>query len=211
MHPNLFSAVPRALCPLFIFCTPRLILGGTEGAVSSFHLLRSPVHFGRERGCQVHFSYSFSAVPRAPSLIFLFCAPGLISGGTEGANTIFMFCAPRLIFGCTVGGVHISCFALPDSFSAVPRDLGPIFMFCAPGLIFGNNEGATSTFHVLCSRTHFWLYRRRRVQFSCFALPNSFSAILRASDPFFIFCAPGLFLGGTEAACSSFHVVRSRT
>jgi hypothetical protein len=60
-----------------------------------------------------------------------------------------MFCAPGVVFGGNKGvGVPFSCFALPDSFSAVPRASGPVFMFCVPGLIFGGTEGVGSRFDV---------------------------------------------------------------
>jgi hypothetical protein len=102
-----------------------------------------------------------------------------------------MFSAPRLIFGGTYGcRLSISCFALPDSFSAVPRPSGPVLMFCA--------------------RTRFRRYRGRQVPFSCFALPDSFSMVPRASYPVFIFCVPELVFGGTEVVGSCFHVLRSR-
>jgi hypothetical protein len=94
---------------------------------------------------------------------------------------------------------------------------GPVFLFCAPELIFGGTEGVGSRFHVLRSRNRFQRYRGHRVPFSCFALPNSFSAVPRASvsfscfahldsfslvprvsGPVFMFCAPGIIFGGTE-------------
>jgi hypothetical protein len=100
-------------------------------------------------------------------------------------------------------------------------------MCCALGLIFGCNEGVSSRFHVLRARTRFRRYRRRRVMFSCFTLPDtfsavrrasglvfmfccpkSFSAVPRASGPIFIFCAPGLISGVIEGVRSHFHVLR---
>jgi hypothetical protein len=107
--------------------------------------------------------------------------------------------------------VPFSCFALADSFSAVPRDSCPVFMFCAPGLVFGCAECVGFRFHVLCSRTHLRRYRWRMVPFSRFALPDSFSAVPRASGPVFLFCALGLIFGGSEDVRSRFHVFRSRT
>jgi hypothetical protein len=86
-----------------------------------------------------------------------------------------------------------------------------VFMFSASGHIFGGTEGVGSLFHVLRSRTRFRQYRGRRVPFSRFALPDSFSAVPRASGPFFMFCAPGLVFDGTEGVGSLFHVLRSRT
>jgi hypothetical protein len=62
--------------PVFIFCTPRLILGGSEGVMFSFHVLRFLTHFRRYRGRRVAFSYfahsvSFFAVPRASDSVLL--------------------------------------------------------------------------------------------------------------------------------------------
>jgi hypothetical protein len=98
-----------------MFCAPRSVLGGIDGAVYSFRVSHSRTRFRRYRGHQVLFS----------------------------------------------------CFALPDSFSAVLRALGPVFIFCALRLIFDSTEGACFRFHVLPSRTHFGRYRRRQVMFSC--------------------------------------------
>jgi hypothetical protein len=81
-------------------------------------------------------------------------------------------------------------------------------MFCAPGHVFGDYEGVGSRFHVLCARTHFRRYRRRRVPFSCFALLDTFSMVRRASGPIFVFCAPGLVFGGSEGVRSRLHVLR---
>jgi hypothetical protein len=130
--------------------------------------------------------------------------------------------------------ISISCFARPDSFSAVPRASGPVFMFFMPGLVFGGIEGVGSRFHVLLFRTHlswyrgrrsrfhvlisrthfrspFPRYRGRRAPFSYFALSNSFSAVPRASGLVFMFCAPGYVFGGAEGVESSFRVLRSRS
>jgi hypothetical protein len=161
-----------------------------------------------------------------------------------------MFCAPGLVFGCAKCDgsrfqvlrsrtrlrryrwrrVPFSRFALPDSFLAVPNSPGPVFTFCALGLIFGGTKGVPSRFHVFRSRTCFRRYQGRRVLFSCFALPDSFSTVLRASGPVFtfcvpglifggiggvgssfLFCAPGLIFGGSEGVASRFHVLSSRT
>jgi hypothetical protein len=142
----------------------------------------------------------------------MFCASGLIFGGTEGVGSHFhvvrsrtrfrQYRRPRLPF---------SCSARPDSFSAVSRASAPVFMFCTPKLIFDGAKGVGSRFHVLCARTRFRRYRGRWVPFSCFALPDSFSAVLSASRPVFMFCAPGLVFGSTLGVGSHFHVVRSRT
>jgi hypothetical protein len=81
-------------------------------------------------------------VRRASSLKIMFCVPGLIFGGTEGADSRFHFFHARIHF-LRYRGIQVpfSCFARPDSLSAVSRALGPVFMFCAPGLIFGGTEG----------------------------------------------------------------------
>jgi hypothetical protein len=105
----------------------------------------------------------------------------------------------------------LSCFALPDSFSVVTRASGPVFKFYAPELVFGGTEGVGSRFQVLRAQTRFWRYHGRRVPFSCFALPESFAALPKASAPVFLYCAPGLVFGGTNGVGSRFHVLRSRT
>jgi hypothetical protein len=107
--------------------------------------------------------------------------------------------------------VPFSIFACSDSFSAVPRVPGPIFMFCAPGAVSHGTEGVGSRFHFWRSRTLFRRYRGRRVPFSCIALPDSFSAVLRASSPVFMFCDPRLVFGGIEGFRSCFQVLRART
>jgi hypothetical protein len=84
-------------------------------------------------------------------------------------------------------------------------------MFCAAEPIIGGTEGVGSSFHVLRSRTHFRWYRGHRVQFSCFALPDPFSAVPRALGPFFMFCARGPVFGGIDGVGSRFHVLHSRT
>jgi hypothetical protein len=161
----------------------------------------------------------------------MFCASGLVFGGSRASAPVFMFCAPRLIFGGSesVGScfyvlcvrtrfrryrgrwVPFSCFERPDSFSAVPRVSGPVFMFCAPGHVFGVAECVGSRFHVLCARTRLRRSQGRRVPFSFFARRDSFSAVPRASAPIFMFCARRLVFGGTEGVSSRFHVLRART
>jgi hypothetical protein len=122
-------------------------------------------------------------------------------------------------------------------------------MFCAPRPVLGGIAGAGSRSHVLRSRTHFrqnrrrrvsfhvlrsrpclGLYQGRRVLFSCFTLPDSFSVVPWASGPiflfcdlglvfddtegvgcFFLFCAAGLVFDGTEDVRSCLLVLRSRT
>jgi hypothetical protein len=107
--------------------------------------------------------------------------------------------------------VPFSCFALPDSFLAIPRASGPVFMFCAPGLVFNGAKCIGSRFHVLRSRTHFRRYRGGLILFSCFLLPNLFLAMWRASGPVFMFSAPRHLFGGIEGVAARFHVLLART
>jgi hypothetical protein len=187
--PASFSAVPRASGPVFKFCAPGLIFGGTEGGGSRVHVLRAHTCFRRYRGRRVKFSCfalpdSFSAVLWALGPVFMFCAPGLIFGGTKGAASRFYVMRSRTRFrGYRVRRGPFSCFARSDSFSAVTWAFGPVFKFCASGLVFVGTEGVGSRFHVLRSRTRFRRYRGRCVPFSCFALPDSFSTVPRASGP----------------------------
>jgi hypothetical protein len=211
---------------------PGLVFGGIEGVGSRFHLLRSRTHFRRYRGRRVPFScfalpdsfsavwrasgpiimffvsVSFSSVPRVSGPVFMFCAPKLVFDGVEGVGTHFScFLRSRTCFRRYRGRrVLFSCFALPNSISAISRTSGPVFILCAPGLVLGG-----PIFHVFRARTHFHRYRGRRVAFSSFALPDSISAVPRASGPVYIFCAPRLVFGGTDGVGSRFHVLRART
>jgi hypothetical protein len=230
-----FSAVTTASGPVFLFCDPRVIFGGTEGIRSLFHVLRSWTRFRRYRGRRFPFSCfaltnSFSEVPEASGPVFMFCALGLIFGGTEGVRSRYHVLSSRTHFAGTgsVGShfhvlrletrfpryrrrrVPFSCFALPDPFSVVPNASGPIFRFCAPRLIFCGTKGAGSHFNVLRCGTHFQRDHGCWVPFSCFAPPSPFSSELSASGPVFMFCAPELIFDGTEGVESRFHVLRSR-
>jgi hypothetical protein len=129
-----------------------------------------------------------SAVPRASGPFFMFCAPGVVFGGTEGVGSCFHFLCARIHIRRYRGRqVPFLCCALPDSFSGVPRASIPVVMLSAPGLVFCGSEGVKSRFHVFRSRTCFRRCRVRRVPFSCFARPESFSAVSRASCPVFLF------------------------
>jgi hypothetical protein len=142
----------------------------------------------------------------------MFYAPGLAFGGTEGVRYRFHVLRPRTRFRrYRRRRVPFSCFTLADSFSAVLRASGFVFMICAPELIFEVTEGVGSCFHSLRSRPRFRRYGGRRLRFSCFASPNSFSAVLTASGPVFIFCIPRHLFGGAEGVGSRFHVLRLRT
>jgi hypothetical protein len=143
--------------------------------------------------------------------VFIFCAPGVISRGIEGVGSCFHVLRSWTRFRRYRGHkILFSCFASPYSFSAVPRASAPVFMFRAPGLISGGTEGVWSRFHVLRSRTCFRRCLVRRVPFSCFARPDSFSTAPRATGPVFMFCTPRLVFSGIEGAGSCFHVLRSR-
>jgi hypothetical protein len=111
---------------------------------------------------------------------------GLVFVGTEGVGSRFHVLRSRTRFR-RYGGRRFpfSCFARPDSFSAVPRVFGPVFMFCAHGHVFGGKEGVGTRFHVLRARTRFQQYRGRRVPFSFFA--------------------PELIFSGTKAVLTHIH------
>jgi hypothetical protein len=135
---------------------------------------------------------SFLALLRASVPFLWFAILDLFSAVPKAPCPVFIFSAPEHVLGDTEG-------------------VDPIFMFCPPGLVFGSTEGVGSRFYVLRSRTRFLRYRGRRVPFSCFARPESFSAVPRASGPVLMFCAPGLVFGGIEGVGYRFHVLRSRT
>jgi hypothetical protein len=212
VRPDSFSAILRAMGPIFMFRAPKLVFGRTVGVGSRFHVLRARIHFRRKRGCWVSFlsfalPKSFPAVLRSSCPVFKFCAPGLIFGGTAGIGSRFHVLPSRTHFRRYRGRrLPFSCFARPDSFSAVLWASGLVFKFCAPRLIFGGTEGVRGRFNVLRSRTCFLWCRVLRVVFSCFVHPDSFSAVPRATGSVFMFCTPGLVFGGTEGVGSHFHV-----
>jgi hypothetical protein len=221
----------KASCPVFMFCAPEHVFGGAEVVGSCFLVLRSRTRFRRNRGRRLPFSCfalpnSFSTTPGASSPVFMFCAPGHIFGSTEGVGSQFHILRSRTRFRRYRGRwVPFSCIARPKSFSAVLRASGPVLKYCAPGLVFGGTEGVGYRFHVLHARNHFRRYRGRRVPFSyfalpgsfsvvpfsCFVLPGTFSELWRASGPVFVFCAPGRVLGGIEGVGSRFQILRCRT
>jgi hypothetical protein len=112
---NSFSTVPTASVPVFmfyaarlvfgstdgvgsrpilIFCAPGLIFGGTVGVDSRFPVLHARTRFRRHQWRRVPFSCiagpdTFSALMRASGSVFMFCAPGLIFGRTEGVGSHF--------------------------------------------------------------------------------------------------------------------------
>jgi hypothetical protein len=83
-------------------------------------------------------------------------------------------------------------------------------MFCALKPIYGGTEGAGSRFHVLLSKTHYWQYHGRLVQFSYFALSDSFLAVPREPGLVLMIYTSGVIFDGTEGNRSSFQVFRSR-
>jgi hypothetical protein len=87
-----FSAVPRALGLVIMFCAPGPYLGGTKGVRSSFHVLRSHTRFQRYRARRVHLSSfvlpdPFSAVPRKSGPVFMFCTPRAVFDSTEDVKS----------------------------------------------------------------------------------------------------------------------------
>jgi hypothetical protein len=75
-----------------------------------------------------------------------------------------MFCAARLVFDGTEG-------------------VEPRFHVLPSRTRFRRYRGRRSRFHVLRSRSHFQRYRGIQVLISCFALPNLFWVVPRASGP----------------------------
>jgi hypothetical protein len=214
---NSFWAEPRASGPVFMFCAPIFVFDGTEGVGTCLHLLRSRTRFGWYRGRRVQFSSfappdSFGAFTMASGPNFMVCAPRLFLGGTEGAGSRLHFLRSRTRFGRHRGRrVQFSCFALSDSFSAVPMASSPVFMFCSPGFVSDCTEGVGSRFQVLRSRNYFVRYRGHDAPLSCFALSESFGDVPRSLSPVFKFCAPEHVFGGTEDAWSRFHVLCTET
>jgi hypothetical protein len=168
------------------------------GVGSRFHVLRSRNRFRWYRERLVPFS--------------CFPLPDMFSAVPRDSVPVFMFFAPKLAFDGTVGiGSRFSCFARLVSFSTVQRSLGHVFMLCAPGLFFGGTGGVRSRFHIWRSRTLFWRYRGRGVPFSCFAIPDSFSVVPRASRPVFMFSASSIFSAVPRESGPVLMFFRSRT
>jgi hypothetical protein len=170
VRPDSFSAVPRASGHVFKFCAPVHIFGGTEVDGSRCNVLRAQTRFRRARVRLVPFSCfvrpnSFSAVPRATGLVFMFCAPRHVFGVTAGIGSRFQILRSRTCFQILRSLFHVLLartpfrryrghrvpflsFVRPYSFSAVTRASGPVFIFCAPGLIFDGPESDMFRFHV---------------------------------------------------------------
>jgi hypothetical protein len=138
--PDSFGAVPRASGHVFIFCGPGPLLGGTEVVGSNFHVLCSHTYLGRDRGRRVPFSCfvlhdSFSTVLRTLGPVCMFCAPGLVFDDTEDAGSRYHVLRSLTHFrryrGCPVS---FACFALPYTFTTVPRHWVSFSYFAVPDL-----------------------------------------------------------------------------
>jgi hypothetical protein len=139
----------------------------------------------------------------------MFPALGHVFSGTEGVGSRFHVLRFRSHFR-RYRGYREPCFTRPESFLAVSRASGPVFIFCAPEIDFGVTECVGSHLHVLRTRTHLRQYRGRPIFFSCFLIPDMFSAVPRASGPVFMFCGPEIVFGVTEGVGSNFHVFAPR-
>jgi hypothetical protein len=214
-RPDSFSAVPSASGPVFTFSAPGHVFGVAEDVRSRFHILHAQIRFRLYQWHRVPFSSfarpdSFSAVPRASGPVFMFYVSGPVFGGTECVGSRILFLRSRTHFRLYRGRqLPFSSFMLPDSSSAVPRASGTVFTICAPRLVFGGAEDVGSHFYVWLIRNHFRRYQGHRVSYSCFAGPDSFSAVPRASHPVFMFPVPRLVFGGAECVRYRFHVLRA--
>jgi hypothetical protein len=176
-----------------MICAPGLVFDGRESDGSRFNILCANTSFWRYRGF----------------CVLMFCTPLHVFDSKEGVRSCFDVLRSRNHFSRYRGRrVPFSCLALPDSFLAVPRASGPTFLFCTLGLVFGGTEGVRSRFHVLRSPTRFSWYREHRVTFSCFDLPDTFSAVRRVPGPVIMFYATALIFGETVSIGSRFHVLR---
>jgi hypothetical protein len=213
--PYSFSAVPTAQIPFSCFLHSRTHFRHFQGRRVPFScFLRSRNHFRHIGRRWVPFPCfalpdTFSVVPRASDLIFMFCATRLVFGGNVGVRSRFHVLRSRTRYWrCGGRRVQFSCFVLPNSFLEVPRVSGLVCMFCGLVLVFGGTDGVGSRFHVLRCRRRFWRCGGRRVPFSCFALPDTFPAMRRASGPVFMFCAAGLVFDDNEGVGSRFNFLR---
>jgi hypothetical protein len=89
--------VLRASGPFFMF------FGVKEGVVFCFHVLRYRTRFRRYGGRWLSFSCfarmdSFSAEIGALGAVIMFCAPGVVSHGTEGVGSCFHVLRARTPF-----------------------------------------------------------------------------------------------------------------
>jgi hypothetical protein len=84
--------------PFSCFALPNSFCMVPKGIGFGIHVLHSQPHFLRYRGRRVLFSCF--ALPDSISIVMRMF-PGLVFGDTEGAWPLFLFCAPGLIFGGT--------------------------------------------------------------------------------------------------------------
>jgi hypothetical protein len=96
------SAVPRASDLVCMFCAPKLVcmFCAPKLVCPHFHVLRSLTRFLCCGGRWVPFSCfllsdSFSAVLKVSHLVFMFCAPVLLFGGTDGVGHHFLVLRSR--------------------------------------------------------------------------------------------------------------------
>jgi hypothetical protein len=106
--PDSNSDIPRASGPVFMFCVPGLIFGGTEGVLSLFHVLRPRTYFRRCLGCKVTFLCfarpNWFQRSRGRRVLFsCFAHPDSFSAVQGVSDPIFMFFPPGHVFGSTVG------------------------------------------------------------------------------------------------------------
>jgi hypothetical protein len=136
--PNSFSTITKSDGSRFYVLGSRTRFPRYQRGGSRFIFLRARTRFRRYRGRWISFSFftlpdSFSTVPRASGPVFMFCAPGLIFGVTEGVGSRFHVLRSRTRFWrYRERRVPFPCFSLLDIFSAVPRSSVPVFIFCAP-------------------------------------------------------------------------------
>jgi hypothetical protein len=215
------GVVPFSVVPVFMFCAHGHVFGGTRFHVLRartrfrwyrFHVLRARTRFRWFRFHVLRIRTHFRWYRWASGPVFMFGAPELIFGDTEGVGFVFHISRSRTHCPRYRGRrVLFSSFARSDSFSTESRASCRVFMFCAPGLIYSDTQAVGSGFHVSRSWTHFRWYRGRRLPFSCFTRLDTFSAVPRASAPVFMFCSPGHVFGCTDGVGTHFHVLRTRT
>jgi hypothetical protein len=181
--PESFPAVPRASGPVFKFCAPGLVFGGTAGMGSRFHVLRSRTHFWRYEVVDSRCLFWWCRVRLVPILCFM--RLDLFSAVLRATGPVFQFCAPGHVFGGTVG-------------------IGSRFQVLRSRTRFLWYRGRQVPFSSFARFDFFQRYRGCRHSFLYFELPDSFSTVARASAPVFMFCTPVLFFGGTEGIRSHF-------
>jgi len=227
---NIFSII-ECVGPRFRVFTLRDVFSALSSASGPRFCYGTRFRRGRMRLAPFFTLDLFLELLSAWGPIFAYCASGRIYGVIERVGTHF----PILRFWtrfrrCRVRRVCVlvlrsrtcfrryrgrrapySRFALPETDSALPSASGPVFTFCAPGLVFGVTDFVGPRFRVLCYETCFRRCRVRRAQFSCFALPDTYSALPIASGPVFTFCAPGLIFSVFECIGPRGRVLHSRT